>query len=143
MRILFQCLEMQTSILNATVVQREKFLKLIDDEPRLERVDIVNWAGLGGIRYIPTEVVSKAASKAASKGEEGDEEAKEEKDENVTADQVRNGISEADESTKDLIDHRNIELVEQLRHSDSAFSLGEGGENSSQQLFVFFFCEIM
>ena len=123
---------MQTSILNATVVQREKFLKLIDDEPRLERVDIVNWAGLGGIRYIPTEVVSKAASKAASKGG-GDEEAKEEKDENVTADQVRNGISEADESTKDLIDHRNIELVEQLRHSDSAFSLGEGGENSSQQ----------
>ena len=118
---------MQTSILNATVVQREKFLKLIDDEPRLERVDIVNWAGLGGIRYIPTEVVSKAASK----GEEGDE-AKEGKDENVTADQVRNGISEADESTKDLIDHRNIELVEQLRHSDSAFSLGEGGENSSQ-----------
>ena len=125
---------MQTSILNATVVQREKFLKLIDDEPRLERVDIVNWAGLGGIRYIPTEVVSKAASK----GGEGDEEAKEEKGENVTADQVRNGISEADESTKDLIDHRNIELVEQLRHSDSAFSLGEGGENSSQQLFVFF-----
>ena len=122
---------MQTSILNATVVQREKFLKLIDDEPRLERVDIVNWAGLGGIRYIPTEVVSKAASKAASKGEEGDEEAKE-KGENVTADQVRNGISEADESTKDLIDHRNIELVEQLRHSDSAFSLGEGGEKSSQ-----------
>ena len=119
---------MQTSILNATVVQREKFLKLIDDEPRLERVDIVNWAGLGGIRYIPTEVVSKAASKAAaSKGEEGDE-AKEGKDENVTADQVRNGISEADESTKDLIDHRNIELVDQLRHSDSAFSLGEGGE---------------
>ena len=117
---------MQTSILNATVVQREKFLKLVEDEPRLERVDIVNWAGLGGIRYIPTEVVSKAASKV-----EGDE-AKEEKAENVTADQVRNGISEADDSTKDLIDHRNIELVEQLRHSDSAFSLGEGGENFSQ-----------
>ena len=120
---------MQTSILNATVVQREKFLKLIEDEPRLERVDIVNWAGLGGIRYIPTEVVSKAASKV-----EGDEAKEEEKEDatNVTADQVRNGISEADESTKDLIDHRNIELVEQLRHSDSAFSLGEGGENSSQ-----------
>ena len=130
--IVLQCLEMQTSILNATVVQREKFLKLIDDEPRLERVDIVNWAGLGGIRYLPSEVVSAAAASVAQQGEGGADGASEEKavvSSNVTADQVRNGISDADESTKDLIDHRNIELVEQLRHSDSAFSLGEGGMN--------------
>ena len=124
---------MQTSILNATVVQREKFLKVIDDEPRLERVDIVNWAGLGGIRYVPTEVVTTAAAAAAAataaQSEGGADGADEEKvaSGDVTADQVRNGISEADESTKDLIDHRNIELVDQLRHSDSAFSLGEGG----------------
>ena len=116
---------MQTSILNATVVQRERFIRSIDAEPRLEHVDIVNWAGLGGVRYIPTEVVSAAAAQAQSEG--GD--AQEEKDpNNVNADQVRNGISEQDESTKDLIDHRNIQLVDQLRHSDSAFSLGEGGD---------------
>ena len=131
---MFQCLEMQTSILNATVVQRAKFLKLIDDEPRLERVDIVNWAGLGGIRYIPSEVVSTAAVTAQSEG--GADGANEEKvASKVTADQVRNGISEADESTKDLIDHRNIELVDQLRHSDSAFSLGEGGNEYVMNLF--------
>ena len=126
---------MQTSILNATVVQREKFLKVIDDEPRLERVDIVNWAGLGGIRYIPSEVVSTAAAAAAEAAQtEGGAEGsstEEKAASNVNADQVRNGISEADESTKDLIDHRNIELVEQLRHSDSAFSLGEGGDDKN------------
>ena len=114
---------MQTSILNATVVQRERFICSIDAEPRLEHVDIVNWAGLGGVRYIPTEVVSAAAAQSEGGDAEEEKEAN-----NVNADQVRNGISEQDESTKDLIDHRNIQLVDQLRHSDSAFSLGEGGD---------------
>ena len=48
-----QALENQTSILNATVCQREKFIQLIEDEIRLQLVEIPHWAGLGGVCYIP------------------------------------------------------------------------------------------
>jgi hypothetical protein len=48
--------ESQTSILNATVEQRDKFIKLIDAEPKLEYVEIPHWAGLGGICYLPPEL---------------------------------------------------------------------------------------
>lgn len=47
----FQSIESQTSILNATVLQREKFIQLIGREIRLEHVDIAHWAGLGGVRW--------------------------------------------------------------------------------------------
>lgn len=56
---IFQGIETQTSILNATVLQREKFLDLILKEVRLEQVDITHWAGLGGVRYIPSEFIDK------------------------------------------------------------------------------------
>lgn len=52
-----ESIDTQSSILNATVVQREKFISLISDEIRLEHVDIAHWAGLGGVRYIPTEFI--------------------------------------------------------------------------------------
>ena len=52
-----ESIDTQSSILNATVVQREKFIGLISDEIRLEHVDIAHWAGLGGVRYIPTEFI--------------------------------------------------------------------------------------
>ena len=62
---LLQSIETQTSILNATVLQREKFMQLIGREMRLEHVDIAHWAGLGGVRYVPSDFVDKA-----DKGEE-------------------------------------------------------------------------
>jgi hypothetical protein len=55
-QILFQGVETQTSILNATVNQREKFISLIDREPKLDYVEIPHWAGLGGICYLPPEL---------------------------------------------------------------------------------------
>ena len=52
-----QGVETQTSILNATVDQREKFIRLIEREPKLEYVEIPHWAGLGGICYLPPELM--------------------------------------------------------------------------------------
>ncbi|TRY79717.1 hypothetical protein TCAL_01984 [Tigriopus californicus] len=114
----------QSDILNATVVQRQKFMKLISEEIRLEPVEIANWAGLGGVRYIPSEYVDKLE---ALKQQESDanEEANEE-DRMVDAEQVRKNLQNSKDEKKKLIDHRNIQLVQQLRSTDSAFSLGEG-----------------
>ncbi len=116
-------------------MQREKFLASIESEPRLERVDIAHWAGLGGVRYIPSDVVSKVVAEAAaasapteSAKRQDSESSSTSAGDEVNADKVRSGIEpSADESFRDLIDHRNIQLVAQLRNTDSAFSLGEGG----------------
>lgn len=40
--------------------------------------------------------------------------------------QVRNNLQNIKDENRDIIDHRNIQLVQQLRNTDSAFSLGEG-----------------
>merc|ERR1719273_2857304 len=53
-------LENQTSILNATVCQRKKFIDLISREEKLDLVEIPHWAGLGGVCYIPPELQEKA-----------------------------------------------------------------------------------
>lgn len=42
--------------------------------------------------------------------------------------QVRKNLQHSKEENKKMIDHRNIELVQHLRSTDSAFSLGEGRE---------------
>ena len=96
-------LENQTAILNATVCQREKFIKLIEAEKALELVEIPHWAGLGGVCFIPLEL----------RQEEGKED--------VETPRIYN----PDELQ--LINHRNLQLVNHLRALDSAFSLGEGG----------------
>ena len=51
----FQGLETQTSILNATVCQRDRFINLISQEVRLEHIEIAHWAGLGGVSYLPMD----------------------------------------------------------------------------------------
>jgi len=60
-----QGVETQTSILNATVDQREKFIRLIEQEPKLEYVEIPHWAGLGGICYLPPELMKTEDENAA------------------------------------------------------------------------------
>ncbi len=112
----FQCLENQTSILNATVKKRDQFIKLIGQEIRLEHVEISHWAGLGGVRYIPSEYVDMVT-----------------KETEIDAEQVRKNLQNHKDENRDVIDHRNIQLVQQLRNSDSAFSLGEGRKNISSQ----------
>ncbi len=116
-------MEGQTSILNATVLQREKFIRLISREMRLEHVDITHWAGLGGVRYIPSDFVDKL-----EKGEES-----------VDAEQVRRNLLEnVKAENADVIDHRNIQLVHKLRSSDSAFSLGEGRKRLLENFYRWF-----
>ncbi len=82
---------------------------------RLEHVDIAHWAGLGGVRYIPSDFVDKLEKE----GDDGNGV--------VDPEQVRrNLLDNVKAENSDIIDHRNIQLVQKLRSSDSAFSLGEG-----------------
>jgi len=96
-------LENQTAILNATVCQREKFIELIEAEIKLQLVEIPHWAGLGGVCYIPPE------------------------QRRSPDDPETNNLPYTDEELH-LINHKNVQLINQLRTLDSAFSLGEGGD---------------
>lgn len=85
------CLELQLVILQATVQQKEHFIKMVEESPVLRLVEMPDWAGLGGVRYAP----------------EGWEQ--------LLTDQA-----------KEELNNLNIALVDALRSTDSAFSLGEG-----------------
>ena len=102
-------LENQTSILNATVCQRAKFIDLITREEKLDMVEIPHWAGLGGVCYIPPELRKNNEDPEAT--------------------------STFTEEHLQLINHRNIQLVEKLRSMDSAFSLGDGGHGKNLDFY--------
>ena len=70
----------------------------------LQHIDIAHWAGLGGVRYIPSEYVELTSVPDTDTG---------------TARQLS-------EEEQKLVNQRNMELVATLRATDSAFSLGEG-----------------
>lgn len=55
----FNCLQQQLEILNATVRQKETFRNLVQNHKNLQIVEISNWAGLGGVRYIPDNLADK------------------------------------------------------------------------------------
>lgn len=93
-----QCVDEKCDILDATVTQRSKFIQLIEQDNNVQHVDIAHWAGLGGVRYLPAELVDKQTGQ----------------------------LAELTEEDRQYVDQRNMELVATLRNSDSAFSLGEG-----------------
>jgi len=97
-----QCLDDKCAILNSTVAQRSKFIELIKSEQNLQHIDIAHWAGLGGVRYIPSEYVDTETGQCKD-------------------------LSEIEQK---LVNQRNMELVATLRSTDSAFSLGEGPDHS-------------
>ena len=68
----------------------------------MQHIDIAHWAGLGGVRYIPSEYV----------------------DQLTTSDPEAPRQLSGEE--QHLVNQRNMELVATLRATDSAFSLGEG-----------------
>lgn len=84
------CIDAQVEILRATVKHRQTFNQLVQEHPSLQLIDLEDWAGLGGVRYVPEFF-----------------------------------DIEADHSQVDL-NKLNCTLVEHLRATDSAFSLGEG-----------------
>ena len=87
--------------------QRKKFIDLISREEKLDLVEIPHWAGLGGVCYIPPELgLSKS-------------------NEEVTDPEAAPKVFTAEQLQ--LINHRNLQLVNKLRSNDSAFSLGDGG----------------
>lgn len=47
------CLKQQITILSATARQREKLYTEYKNNKKLQLVDIVDWAGMGAVRYIP------------------------------------------------------------------------------------------
>lgn len=79
-------------ILNATVKQREIFSDLVAKSPNLQLAEIPQWAGLGGVRFIPDLWLSQGP---------------------------------LPDSAKEDVNYLNSHLVEQLKATDSAFSLGK------------------
>lgn len=92
---LIHTLDQQIEILNATVKQREVFSALVGESDNLQLAEIPQWAGLGGVRYIPDIWLSQGA---------------------------------LPDSAKEDVNFLNSHLVEQLKATDSAFSLGEGAD---------------
>ncbi|XP_076334791.1 putative pyridoxal-dependent decarboxylase domain-containing protein 2 isoform X3 [Tachypleus tridentatus] len=92
----YNCLQQQVAILNATVHQKDTFTKLLVHHENLQLVEIANWAGLGGVRFIPGQWVGL--------------------------------LNELTERGKEEINKINSSLVQKLKNSDSAFSLGEGDD---------------
>uniref|UniRef100_A0A2P2HXS7 Pyridoxal-dependent decarboxylase domain-containing protein 1 n=1 Tax=Hirondellea gigas TaxID=1518452 RepID=A0A2P2HXS7_9CRUS len=92
---LIRALHQQIDILNATVKQREMFSALVSKNVNLQLAEIPQWAGLGGVRYIPDVWLSQEP---------------------------------LPDSAKEDVNYLNSHLVEQLKATDSAFSLGEGSD---------------
>lgn len=89
--ILYESLEIQLDILRATVKHKATLLRLVEQSPVLRLVPLYDWAGLGGVRFVP----------------EGWE--------TWLTDQAKTELNKL-----------NADLVEALRATDNAFSLGEG-----------------
>lgn len=84
------CLEAQIEILRATVKHRGTLNRLVEKNEVLRLVHLTDWAGLGGVRFVP----------------EGWE--------TLLTDQAKTELNKL-----------NTDLVETLRNTDNAFSLGE------------------
>ena len=84
---------------------------MIEAEIKLQLIEIPHWAGLGGVCYIPPEQRREPCD-----------------------DPEANFVPYTTEELQ-LINHKNVQLINQLRTLDSAFSLGEGTFST-----VFFIC---
>ncbi|XP_063703903.1 pyridoxal-dependent decarboxylase domain-containing protein 1 [Culicoides brevitarsis] len=84
-------IDAQVEILRATVKHKQTFNRLVRENPVLQLVELSDWAGLGGVRYVPEFI---------------------------------DATTDGDESKQEL-NKLNNHLVDQLRATDSAFSLGE------------------
>ncbi|KAH8303347.1 hypothetical protein KR059_008679 [Drosophila kikkawai] len=86
-----QSLEAHVDILRATIKHKARFIHLVERSDVLRLVSLPEWAGMGGVRFVP----------------EGWEA--------LLTDQAKTELNKL-----------NIDLVEALKSTDNAFSLGEG-----------------
>lgn len=86
-------IEMQVDISAATVKHKATLPKLIQEMPNLKLVVLPEWAGLGGVRFIPIGW------------------------QNLNTDYAKSELNKL-----------NIAIVDALRMTDSAFSMGEGAD---------------
>lgn len=91
LEVLEECLDNQIDILRATVKHKATLNRLVEQSNVLRLVPLYDWAGLGGVRYVP----------------EGWE--------TWLTDQAKTELNKL-----------NTDLVDTLRATDNAFSLGEG-----------------
>lgn len=59
---LHNCLLKHLAILNATVRQKRKFREALSKHDNLELVEVCQWAGLGGVRFVPNAYVGHVDS---------------------------------------------------------------------------------
>lgn len=88
-----QSLEAHVDILRATIKHKATFMRLVEKSDVLRLVNLPEWAGMGGVRFVP----------------EGWE--------TLLTDQAKTELNKL-----------NIDLVETLKSTDNAFSLGEGAD---------------
>lgn len=93
LEMLEDCLDNQIDILRATVKHKATLNRLVEHSSVLRLVPLYDWAGLGGVRFVP----------------EGWE--------TWLTDQAKTELNKL-----------NTDLVEALRATDNAFSLGEGSD---------------
>ena len=86
-----QSLETHVDILRATIKHKATFMHLVEKSDVLRLVHLPEWAGMGGVRFVP----------------EGWE--------SLLTDQAKTELNKL-----------NVDLVESLKATDNAFSLGEG-----------------
>lgn len=86
-----QSLEAHVDILRATIKHKATFMHLVEKSDVLRLVNLPEWAGMGGVRFVP----------------EGWE--------SLLTDQAKTELNKL-----------NVDLVETLKATDNAFSLGEG-----------------
>ena len=87
------CLDGQIDILRATVRHRITFNQLVEQSDVLRLINLPDWAGLGGVRFVPDGW------------------------ETLLTDQAKTELNKL-----------NTDLVDALRSTDNAFSLGEGAD---------------
>lgn len=93
LEMLEDCLDNQIDILRATVKHKATLNRLVEKSEVLRLVQLYDWAGLGGVRFVPEgwEVL-------------------------------------LDDQAKTELNKLNSDLVDALRATDNAFSMGEGAD---------------
>ncbi|KAG8238585.1 hypothetical protein J437_LFUL017933, partial [Ladona fulva] len=105
-------LELGSEILTATVTHKETFSKLVNASPRLQAVEMPQWAGLGGVRYIPESWLPSPVAPVTLPSQSPSKDSS----------PPPSAIPMTDQSKEEL-NRLHTQLVERLRGTDAAFSI--------------------